>query len=152
MFYGNGQQLVVGATVSKLVVQASYSDITRMVVGVQAASSVQELPENLMTGGALAGLLNFRIGETLDKSSNDIGRLAATLTLTFNAQHALGQDLLGQALGEVRFAANFFTVSQPLVVANTPQRQCSDRECHLCQSDRRDGGGFIPISAIRITA
>ena len=35
VFYGNGQQLVVGATVSKLVVQASYSDITRMVVGVQ---------------------------------------------------------------------------------------------------------------------
>ncbi len=141
VFYGNGQQLVVGATVSKLVVQASYSDITRMVVGVQAAGSVQELPENLMTGGSLAGLLSFR-SETLDKSSNDIGRLAATLTLTFNAQHALGQDLLGQALGEGSFAANFFTVSQPQVVANTLNASAATVSASFASPTAATGGGF----------
>ncbi len=141
VFYGNGQQLVVGTTVSKLVVQASYSDITRMVVGVQAAGSVQELPENLMTGGSLAGLLNFR-SETLDKSSNDIGRLAATLTLTFNAQHALGQDLLGQALGEGSFAANFFTVSQPQVVANTLNASAATVSATFASPTAATGGGF----------
>lgn len=118
VFYGNGQQLVVGATVSRLVVQASYADISRLAVGVQAAGSVQELPENLITGGSLAGLLKFR-SETLDRTANDIGRIAATLTLTFNAQHGLGQDLLGQVVGEGSFAADFFSVSQPQALANS---------------------------------
>lgn len=118
VFYGNGQQLVIGATVSRLVAQASYADNSRIVVGVQAAGAVQELPERLISGGSLAGLLNFR-SETLDKTANDVGRLAATLTLTFNAQHSLGQDLLGQALGEGSFVSSFFSVSQPQVMAST---------------------------------
>ena len=141
VFYGNGQQLVIGATASKLVVQASYADISRMVVGVQAGGSVQELPDNLITGGSLAGLLNFR-SETLDKTANDIGRLAATLTLTFNAQHALGQDLLGQALGEGSFVANFFTVSQPQVVANSLNTSVATVTATFTSPTAATGGGF----------
>ena len=118
VFYGNGQQLVIGTQVSKLVAQASYADITRMVVGVSTPGGVQELPESLITGGTLAGLLKFR-SETLDRSANDIGRIAATLTQTFNAQNALGQDLLGQTVGEGSFASNFFSTSAPQVTANS---------------------------------
>lgn len=118
VFYGNGQQLVVGTQVSTLVAQASYADITRMVVGVSTPGGVQELPENLITGGSLAGLFKFR-SETLDRSANDIGRIAATLTQTFNAQNALGQDLLGQAVGEGSFVGNFFSTSAPQVTANS---------------------------------
>lgn len=118
IFYGNGQQLVVGNQVTKLVAQASYADITRMTVGVQTPGGVQELPESLITGGSLAGLLKFR-SETLDRTTNDIGRIAATLTLTFNAQHEIGQDLLGQVVGEGSFVSNFFTVSAPQVIANS---------------------------------
>ncbi len=141
VFYGNGQQLVIGATVSKLVAQASYADITRMAVGVQTAGAVQELPENLLKGGSLAGLLNFR-SETLDKTANDIGRLAASLTLTFNAQHALGQDLLGQALGEGSFVANFFTVSQPQVVANSLNSGTATVSASFVNATAATGGGF----------
>ena len=118
VFYGNGQQLVVGNQVTKLVAQASYADITRMAVGVQTPGGVQELPESLITGGSLAGLLKFR-SETLDRTTNDIGRIAATLTLTFNAQHALGQDLLGQVVGEGSFVSSYFSVSAPDVTANS---------------------------------
>lgn len=118
VFYGNGQQLVIGNQVSTLVAKGSYADITRMVVGVQTPSGIQELPENLITGGSLAGLLKFR-SETLDRSTNDVGRIAATLASTFNAQNALGQDLLGQATGEGSFVGNFFSVSQPQVIANS---------------------------------
>lgn len=118
VFYGNGQQLVIGTQVSRLVAQASYADITRMVVGVSTPGGVQELPESLITGGTLAGLLKFR-SETLDRSANDIGRIAATLTQTFNAQNALGQDLLGQTVGEGSFASNFFSTSAPQVTANS---------------------------------
>ncbi|MBK9446495.1 MAG: flagellar hook-associated protein FlgK [Betaproteobacteria bacterium] len=118
IFYGNGQQLVIGNQVSELVVQAASSDITRMVVGVRTPGGVQELPESMLTGGSLSGLLSFR-RETLDRSTNDIGRIAATLALTFNAQNELGQDLLGQVVGEGSFASDFFTVSDPQVIANT---------------------------------
>lgn len=118
VFFGNGQQLVLGGQVTTLVAKGAYADINRMVVGVQTPGGVQELPENLITGGSLAGLLKFR-SETLDRSSNDIGRIAATVALTFNAQNALGQDLLGQAVGEGSFVSNFFTVSQPDVIANS---------------------------------
>lgn len=118
VFYGNGQELVVGTQVTTLVAQPSYADNTRIAVGIKTATGVQELPESLVTGGALAGLLKFR-SETLDEAANDLGRIAATTALTFNAQNALGQDMLGQAIGEGSFAANFFTVSQPQVTANT---------------------------------
>ncbi|MBI2307806.1 MAG: flagellar hook-associated protein FlgK [Rhodocyclales bacterium] len=118
VFFGTGQQLVVGTQVAELAAQASYADISRIVVGIKTAGAVQELPEYLITGGALAGLVNFR-SETLDGVRNDVGRLAATLALTMNAQHSLGQDLLGQVSGEGSFVGNFFTLAQPRVTANT---------------------------------
>jgi flagellar hook-associated protein 1 FlgK len=123
VFYGNGQQLVIGNQVSRLAAQASAADFTRIAVGVQTSGGVQELPESLITGGSLAGLLKFR-SETLDRSSNDIGRIAATLALTFNAQNALGQDMLGQAMlnqvsGEGSFQSDFFSVSDPQVTASS---------------------------------
>lgn len=118
VFYGSGQQLVIGAEVAKLTAQASYADITRFTVGVQTPGGVIELPENLITGGELAGLLRFR-NETLEPATNELGRVATSMALTFNAQHALGQDLLGQVSGTGTFAANFFTLGSPRVVANS---------------------------------
>jgi flagellar hook-associated protein 1 FlgK len=143
VFYGNGQQLVVGNQVTKLVAQASYADITRMAVGVQTPGGVQELPESLITGGSLAGLLKFR-SETLDRTTNDIGRIAATLTLTFNAQHALGQDLLGQSAGGVAgsFVPNFFTVSQPQVIANSLNTGAGSVAANFVNATAGASGGF----------
>ena len=118
VYVGNGQQLVVGSQVSKLTVQPSASDPSHFVVGLATANGSQELPESLITGGSLGGLLAFRSG-TLDRVANDLGRNAASLALIFNAQNALGQDLLGQSAGDTNFIANLFTISQPKVYANT---------------------------------
>jgi flagellar hook-associated protein 1 FlgK len=118
VYVGNGQQLVVGSQVSKLTAEPSKSDPSRFVVGLATARGSQELPESLITGGSLGGLLTFRSG-SLDRVANELGRNAASLALVFNAQNALGQDLLGQSVGDTNFISNFFTISQPKVYANT---------------------------------
>ena len=118
VYIGNGQQLVVGSQVMKLSAQPSASDPSHFTVGLATAGGVQELPESLITGGSLGGLLSFR-SETLDRVANDLGRNAASLALVFNAQNALGQDLLGQSAGDTNFKSDFFTISQPKVYANT---------------------------------
>ncbi len=117
VYIGNGQQLVVGSQVMTLTAQPSASDPSRFVVGLATASGSRELPESLITGGSLGGLLTFRSG-TLDQTANDLGRNAASLALVFNAQNALGQDLLGQSAGDLNFISDFFTISQPKVYAN----------------------------------
>ena len=118
VYIGNGQQLVVGSQVMKLTAQPSAADPSRFVVGLDTVAGPQELPESLITGGSLGGLLIFRSG-TLDRTANDLGRNAASLALVYNAQNALGQDLLGQSTGDANFVSDFFTVSQPKVYANT---------------------------------
>lgn len=117
VYIGSGQQLVVGTQVSTMTSLPSSADPSRFAIGLTTAGGTQELPESLITGGSLGGLLGFRSG-SLDRVANELGRNAASLALTFNAQHALGQDLLGQSIGDTNFAANFFTISSPTVIAN----------------------------------
>ncbi len=117
VYMGNGQQLVVGTQVMTMTAQPSSADPSRFVVGLKTPAGNQELPESLISGGALGGLLAFR-RESLDRIASDLGRNAASLALAFNAQHALGQDLLGQSVGDGGFAAAFFTLAAPRVVAN----------------------------------
>lgn len=95
VFIGTGQQLVVGARAMKMTATASSADSGKIVVGLATAGNgVLELPEKLIVGGKLGGLVSFR-GEVLEAVRNDLGRIAASVALTVNAQHALGQDLLG---------------------------------------------------------
>lgn len=120
VFIGTGQQLVVGTMVTAMTATVSTADPSRIVVGLATAGATQELPESLITGGSLGGLIRFR-SESLDRVTNDLGRNAASLALTFNAQHALGQDLLVQAAADIplaTFKSDFFKISQPTVMAN----------------------------------
>ncbi|RIX41216.1 MAG: flagellar hook-associated protein FlgK [Rhodocyclales bacterium GT-UBC] len=120
VFVGTGQQLVVGTQVTQMAAVASASDPSRIVVGLVGASSgtVQELPESLITGGTLGGMLSFR-SQALDKSFNQLGLMAASVAQTFNAQNALGQDMLGNIAGSSSFVANLFNTDQPTVIANS---------------------------------
>lgn len=120
VFIGNGQQLVVGAQVMGMTTQPSNSDQSRIAVGLKTATGTQEMPESLLDGGVLGGLLAFR-RESLLPVINDLGRNAASLALTFNAQSALGQDLLGQSqLSSTpnSFTPDFFSVAGPQVLAS----------------------------------
>jgi flagellar hook-associated protein 1 FlgK len=103
VFIGNGQPLVIGSVTSELTASTSKDDISRVAVGIKLPSGQQlELSEASFSGGKLSGLLNFR-SQTLDPTQNALGRIALSITETFNAQHKLGQDLDGN-LGK-----DFFT-------------------------------------------
>ena len=117
VYIGNGQQLVTRTQVSALVAVPTSKDPGRMTVGLSTATGSQEMPESLISGGSISGLLSFR-SQFLDRSANELGRIGASMALTFNAQHALGQDLLGNIAGDATFVSNFFTLSGPKVIGN----------------------------------
>lgn len=119
VFVGNGQQLVVGGIANKLVTMTSSVDPERVTVGLQMISgTTMELSEKQFDGGTLGGLMAFR-SNTLDSATSTLGQIAASLSQTFNAQHALGQDLDGLVAGDTGFQANFFSVSGPTVLATS---------------------------------
>jgi flagellar hook-associated protein 1 FlgK len=90
VFVGSGQQLVVGSQVTMMSAEPASADRSRNVIGlVGPTGNIQELPESLISGGKLGGLLSFR-SEALDASFNQLGLMATSFTQTFNAQHALG--------------------------------------------------------------
>jgi len=108
---GNGQPLVVGASVYELTTVASSTDLGRLQVGYITNGKTVTLPESSITGGKLGGLIEFR-NKSLDPIQNSLGRIALGIAETFNAQHRLGQDQNG-ALG-----GNFFNSAQPVVNAD----------------------------------
>lgn len=122
VFIGNGQQLVVGSVVNSLRAMNSSFDPERVVVGLQGQSgNVQELAEDLIDGGTLGGLMKFR-ANSLDDAANKLGMVATSMAMTFNAQHALGQDLYG-ANGDLSiptgFQKDYFLISGPKVLAGS---------------------------------
>ncbi len=115
VYFGNGQPLVVGTTVTTLSTLTSASDPRNVSVAIDNSSGTIELPESVITGGSLSGLIEYR-ANVLGEAANRLGQVAVSLAYTFNAQHALGQDLLGNTGGDV---AAFFTIEEPTVVANS---------------------------------
>lgn len=104
IFVGSGQPLVMNVDTFKLSTAPSTVDQNRVQVGVQLASGgVVPIPEDLITGGELGGLIRYR-AESLDAAENALGRIAVGLVTLFNAQHKLGQDLNG-AMGGNYFVA-----------------------------------------------
>lgn len=95
VFIGSGQNLVLGQVINRLAVVPSANDPTRASIAlVTPGGSTLPLPEKLLGGGELGGLLAFR-REALDTTQNQLGLIAVGLTEAFNAQHRLGVDLDG---------------------------------------------------------
>lgn len=112
VFVGNGQQLVVGTRSFNLSTAPSAEDAQRLTVGIALpGGGTAVMPESLISGGTLGGLLAFR-SQSLDSAQNALGRIALGLATTFNEQHRLGQDQTG-ALG-----GNFFVAPAPGVRDN----------------------------------
>lgn len=112
VFIGNGQPVVVATQAFALVATPSLENPQRIEVGYQNGASSTLLAPASLQGGTLGGLLGFR-SESLDTVQNALGRMAMGLAQTFNAQHALGQDLNG-ALGKT-----FFSVADPAVLPSS---------------------------------
>lgn len=108
----NGQPLVSGTDSFQLEAMQADSDPQRTVVGYRdGGGTLVQLDESTITGGALGGLMTFR-SETLDKTQNQIGQLAVSLSTALNEQHKLGVDLNGDQ-GEA-----FFAVRSPQAYSN----------------------------------
>ncbi|HEX5125991.1 MAG TPA: flagellar hook-associated protein FlgK [Rhodocyclaceae bacterium] len=109
VFIGNGQPLVVGINSYTVTATPSVDDGQSLSVGLKlpTGNSVQ-IPDSLISGGNLGGLLQFR-ADALRPAQDALGRVAVGITETFNAQHKLGQDLDGVMGG------NFFTPLTPTV-------------------------------------
>ncbi|MDP3536453.1 MAG: flagellar hook-associated protein FlgK [Halomonas sp.] len=109
----NGQPLVTGTSSFKLEAVQAENDPQRTVVGYRdGGGNLVQLDESIVQGGALGGLMTFR-AETLDKTQNQIGQLAVSLSVAFNEQHKQGTDLNGDD-GE-----DFFRVREPQVYGSS---------------------------------
>lgn len=152
VFVGSGQQLVVGTVVNQMAPLTSGKDPERIVVGLKGPSgTIQELPENLIQGGSLGGLMSFRSG-TLDTATNSLGTIAASLALTFNAQHALGQDLegLNATSATSGFQEEYFQIPAPRVLPNptaaTPNPNAVTVDFLPPSGDPANGGFYTKLT------
>lgn len=101
VFVGNGQNLVVGNQAFTLGTVAADDDPERMEVAYKQFGSTAVIPSNLLTGGSLGAVLQFR-RDVLDVTQNALGRVAMGLAQTINNQQRQGQDANG------RMGGNFF--------------------------------------------
>ncbi|WP_137937450.1 flagellar hook-associated protein FlgK [Chitinivorax sp. B] len=108
---GSGQMLVLGGTANQFAAVPSAADPESISVSFKQGFSDVPIPDNLLQGGKLGALLNFRTN-TLDLAQNALGRVAVGLARTMNEQHRLGQDLDGNPGGDL------FKVSTPRVVSH----------------------------------
>lgn len=112
VFIGTGQPLVIGTNATNLDARPSLSDPTRLDVNIIASNgSAIPIPESLLGGGKLGGLLSMRTS-SLDAAQNQLGLIAVGMATAFNAQHALGQDLNGNP------GTDFFTQPDIYVTRN----------------------------------
>ena len=110
---GTGQPLVVGNNAFTLGTAQMANDPSKMTVGYQTANGkFTPLPDKVLNGGQLGGLLEFR-NTALNGAQNQLGQVAASLATSFNAQHQLGQDQNSAAGG------TFFNAIQAYVNRNT---------------------------------
>jgi flagellar hook-associated protein 1 FlgK len=91
VFIGGGQKLVLGNQTTQLVAMADVFDPSRLQLGVNDSGMLREMPQELVSGGAIAGLLRFQ-NQDLVAARNQLGQLAAAVAGSVNQQQALGLD------------------------------------------------------------
>src|SRR5450830_1809828 len=109
---GSGQPLVVSNRAYQLQAVNSPTDPTRTVVAYVSGIHTTIMPDKVLSGGELGGLMDFR-STTLDGAQNALGRVAIGLAASFNGQQALGQTANGQMGGPL------FASPKPVVLGNT---------------------------------
>ncbi|MBM5571371.1 MULTISPECIES: flagellar hook-associated protein FlgK [Deefgea] len=94
LFVGNGQGLVVGSQTYTLGAVPNPADPESMSISYEQNGTSILLPDNLVSGGQLGALLDYR-RQSLDLAQNSLERTALGMVNTFNQQHKAGQDLNG---------------------------------------------------------
>jgi flagellar hook-associated protein 1 FlgK len=96
VFIGGGQRLVLGGVASQLAAMPDDFNPALVRVALTDASGTHPLPDNLITGGSMAGLLRFQ-NIDLAAARNQLGQMAQALAGAVNEQQALGLDLRSPA-------------------------------------------------------
>jgi flagellar hook-associated protein 1 len=141
VFIGSGQALVMGQNYNTMQAIRGQNDPQRFDLQLTDFNGNQSrLPENVLTGGALGGLLDFR-RVTLDDAQNRLGLVALGLVQSFNAQHRLGVDLDGKLGGD------FFRAQTPNVIPSGGVEATIEDVSALAPSDYllRDVGGTFEL-------
>ena len=112
VFIGGGQRLILGSEVTPLAAVADVFNPSKVQLGINDSGTIRELPQGLVTGGSIAGLLRFQNDDLVD-ARNQLGQLASAISGTVNAQQALGLDLGNPAAA----GAPVFSVGSLLVQA-----------------------------------
>ena len=99
VFIGSGQLIVASESHIPLVTQPNPLNGTQLEVAVSSGSTTS-IVSNLITNGELGAALSFR-DDMLEPARNAVGRLAAVLATSFNAQHREGLDLNDELGGDV---------------------------------------------------
>ena len=113
VFMGGGQQLVLGAMASTLDATANLYDPNKVQISLSDGAGLRVLPDDLFTGGSIAGLLRFQQYDITD-ARNFLGQMATALSARMNEQQALGLDLGSAASG-----SPIFSVAEGRVLPNT---------------------------------
>lgn len=108
----NGQPLVTGANAFRLEPVTAPNDPQRIVPGYRDGSgTLTALPENMIQGGTLGGLLQVRM-DAIDRTQNMLGQLSVSFAAAINAVHQTGVDAEGNP-GQPLFA-----MGTPAAIAN----------------------------------
>ncbi|MDP2795687.1 MAG: flagellar hook-associated protein FlgK [Sulfurisoma sp.] len=148
VFIGNGQALVAGTLSYSMQAAAAPADPERTIVALRSPNgSTVNMPESLLSGGKLGGLIAFR-SESLDLAQNSLGRIAIGLAQNFNDIHRLGQNLSGGLGGA------FFNVPTPVVNAGSANAsQATLLSAQIINSDYRISynGGTSTYDVVRLS-
>ncbi|WP_031433584.1 flagellar hook-associated protein FlgK [Methylomarinum vadi] len=94
VFIGKGQSLVLDGTYNQLATQQSDLDPEHLEIALKQPDSTTQVITRQLSGGELSGILRFR-DEVLDPSQQQLGAIAASMAMEFNAVHSGGYDLDG---------------------------------------------------------
>lgn len=152
---GSGQTLVVGVDARKLALTGSNEDASKLEVVFQNGNKVESV-SHLIKGGELGGLLRFR-NEVLDSTYNELGRIAVTLSDSFNKAHQQGVGLENNFGNLFFYDINDEKIAQSRVLGDADNSKPDDRDMALYVRDSSkltahdyrvqiEGGGLYRIT------
>lgn len=134
VYIGSGQALVAGNQASRLAVAQNAYNPQRAEVAFVTTSGPVAISAQL-SGGEIGGILQFR-SQMLDPTLNGLGQLALSVAAAFNAQHAMGVDLNGNAGGDFFAPIDTSTTLQTAqVLPNSNNRGLPEADIGVVISD-----------------
>jgi flagellar hook-associated protein 1 FlgK len=92
VFMSGGQKLVLGGDATTLTAVQDAYDPSKVQLGITESGATRAFPQGYVTGGSIAGLLQFQDTDLRDARAM-LGQMAVSIAGRLNGQQALGLDL-----------------------------------------------------------